>query len=278
MANRGRTWEVPAGDGGSFNVTAMSNGAAMVGIFAGSETLAASVNEGSTTAAIAGVLTCSWKDATNGIVKVVVNGSATSGLAPGYYKVKLEVTYSGAVLPFYYGWLRILPVPGSTPEPPTYISLQQLQDYAGDWLPTFQQGSEETNFLKQRARARSWLDEIIVSRSRVFALRFDLTYALYYASFPFGPVECPDQVITTYLANNDLIVRDRTIEINAYKSLAYICEKRISFDEDGEAYRRRGAWYHAKASQALRGYRCEIDTNADGTADIAFNLGVISMR
>ena len=50
------------------------------------------------------------------------------------------------------------------------------------------------------------------------------------------------------------------------------------FDEDSKAYEVRADWYHRKASQALRGYRCEIDINADGKADIAFNLGVFMFR
>jgi len=52
----------------------------------------------------------------------------------------------------------------------------------------------------------------------------------------------------------------------------------MSFDEAGEDYRKRANWYHRLASNALRGYRCELDTNGDGRTDIAFNLGVLTFR
>jgi hypothetical protein len=70
----------------------------------------------------------------------------------------------------------------------------------------------------------------------------------------------------------------RTIECVTYKTLAFICEKRVTFDEQGESYRQRAQWYHRKASNSLRRYRPALDTNGDGHPDIAFNLGVITFR
>src|ERR1017187_6722675 len=276
---RGNTWECPIGGSQAYTVTIFNrSGVAITGQYAGTEPLAATVWEGTTIVANAGVLTPSWASASLGTTNVVLNGSATAAMVPGYYKIMLEVTYSGQKSPYYNGWLRLTPIAAAGVEPPTYGVFQDLLDRAGDWLPRLMQESSETNFLFERGRARSWLDELIVNSSRVFAYRFDLSYALYYGSFPFGPVEAPDSVIVGYLAANDLLVKPRTIEIVTYKALALICEKRLSFDKDGEDYRKRAVWYHRLASNALRGYRCELDTNGDGKTDIAFNLGVLTFR
>jgi hypothetical protein len=282
MAQRGNTWELPLGDTQTYTVT-IFNGqnppAAITGQYQGTEPLPAYVWEGSNQVALTQVLYTTWQSGPAGTVSVTVYGPATLSLNQGYYRVRLDVVYNGQQSPFYNGWLHFLPIPGTAVEPPMYGTLQDLLNRAGDWLPRLQQSNTETDFLFERGRAREWLDEIVTNCSRVFAYRFDLNYALYYGSFPFGPVESPDSVIQGYLAANYLMVTGRTIECVAYKALALICEKRIEFDdEDGEAYRRRAVYYHAKASQAVRGYRCQLDTNNDGIADIAFNLGVLTFR
>jgi hypothetical protein len=287
MANRGNTWELPLGDGAIYDVNVVNGqGAVITGQYTGSEPLIATVWEGSNLTALPGVLSVTWSggtnppstNASNGITFVTVNGSATTGLTYGYYRVKLEVTYGGITSPYYYGWLKLTPVAASAVEKPTYNALADLLDKAGDWLPRMLQESQLTNFVAERARARSWLDDIIISRSRVFAYRFDLNYALYYGSFPFGPVEAPDQVIATYLASNYLIVKDRTIECVTYKALSYISEKRHGMPDSDIDWIRYSNWYALRASNAVKAYRAELDTNGDGYTDIAFNLGVLTFR
>jgi hypothetical protein len=261
-------------------------GNVIVGQYTGTEPLTATVWEGNDLTALPNVITVSWTGGTSsaavnaaaGLTFAVVNGGTTSSLTPGYYRVKLEVTYGGIVSPYYYGWLKLTPIPAGQAEAPTYNTLEDLLDKAGDWLPRMMQESSETNFARERARARSWLDDIIIARSRVFAYRFDLNYALYYGSFPFGPVESPDMVIANYLASNYLIVKDRTIEIVTYKALGYISEKRHSFDKPELDWTRYAVWYHRLADNSVKSYRAELDTNQDGYTDIAFNLGVFTFR
>lgn len=277
--NRGNTWICPAGDGQTYTVT-ITNGAgvAITGVYAGTETLTATVWQGSNLTPIANVAAVSWLSGTNGTTTVLL--TPPSNLAPGYYRIRLEVTYQSQKSPYYYGWIKVEAVAGSATAAATYGSYQDMVDLAGDWLLRLQQGDpgDETTFLRERAQAREWLDDIIVGSSRVFAYRFDLTYALYYGAFPFGPVESPDSVIKGYLDSNYLMIVPRTIECTSYKALAFACEKRVTFDESGEEYRRRAIYYHRKASNSLRRYRCQLDTNGDGNADIAFNLGVITFR
>jgi hypothetical protein len=278
MANRGNTWAVPAGEQDSFTVTVSNENGAITGQYQGTEPLPATVWRGSNLAPIAGMVTASWNTAADGTVDVVVSPDAAQ--APGFYRVRLSVTFGGQTSPFYFGWIRVEAVPGTASEPAVYGSYQDLVDHCGEWVNQLQQGeaADRTDFLTERARAREWMDDAIVANSRVFAYRFDLTYALYYGSFPFGPVEAPDSVMTQYLASDFLIVKPRTIEACSYKAAAFICEKRQTFDAKGDEYQRRAAWFHRKASNSLRRYRAELDTNADGVTDIAFNLGVITMR
>lgn len=282
MANRGNTWSIPTGESQTYSVSVVNGaGTVITGQYAGSEALEALVWEGSTIAPIANVLTNAWASPNggpNGQTTVTVTAATTASMLASYYRVRLSVTFAGQKSPYYYGWLRLLPSPGSATDAPTYNSLQDLLDKAGDWLPRLQQETGEANFVAQRARARSWLDDIIVGRSRVFAFRTDLAYALYYGSFPFGPVEAPDSVIAAYLASNFLMVDDHTREIVTYKALSLICENRMSFDATGDEFSRRASWYRKLASNSVRGYRPTLDTNADGKADIAFNLGVFTFR
>jgi len=279
MASPKNPWKCPAGDAQTYTVFVTNgSGATIVNTYAGTEPLTATVWQGSDLAPIAGVVSASWLSGPAGSTTVKLTPPAD--LAPGYYRVRLEVTYQGQKSPYYFGWIKVEAVAGSGAASPVYGSYQDMVDLAGDWLTRLQQGDpgDETTFLRERAMAREWLDDIIVSRSRVFAYRFDLTYALYYGSFPFGPVEAPDSVIAGYLASDFLQVVPRTIECTTYKALAFACEKRMTFDADGEAFRQRAIFYHRKASNSLRRYRCTLDTDGDGNADIAFNLGVLTFR
>jgi hypothetical protein len=279
MAQRGNTWSVPAGQTETFTV-AITGGAgnAIAGQYQGDEPLPVVVWEGSDLTPIAGVVSAAWQSGPSGLVQVDVSPPST--MTPGYYRCRLSVTYNGNTGPFYFGWIKVEAIPGTASEPPTYGALQDLIDRAGEWLTRLMQSGsgDVTNFVRERATAREWLDDVITGNSRVFAYRFDLTYALYYGSFPFGPVEAPDSVIAGYLASDYLQVVPRTIECVSYKALAFVCEKRQTFDEAGEQYRQRAQWYHRKASNSLRRYRPTLDTNGDGIADIAFNLGVITFR
>lgn len=277
--NRGNTWICPAGDAQTYTVTIVGGtGTAIANTYQGTEPFTVTVWEGSNLTPITSVASAQWLSASAGTVTVALNPPL--GMTPGWYRIRLEVTYAGQKSPFYYGWIKVDAVAGTGTEAPTYCSLQDLLDHSGDWLERLMQSGsgDQTNFVRERAKAREWLDDVIIGNSRVFAYRFDLTYALYYGSFPFGPVEAPDTVITNYLASNYLQVGPRTIECTSYKSLAYICEKRMTFDESGEDYRRRAGWYHEKASNSLRRYRATLDTNGDGVPDIAFNLGVLTFR
>jgi hypothetical protein len=278
MANRGNTWSVPAGESDSFTVTITGDAGPIVGQYDGTEPLPLVVWAGGNLAPINGIASASWLDPAAGTVQVGVGPPPS--MAAGYCRIRCSVTYRGATAPYYFGWIKVEQAPGTAAEGPVYGSYQDLADLAGDWLDRLMQGGagDQTNFLKERMRARSWLDDIIVGASRVYAYNFDITYALFYGSFPFGPVESPDVVLTNYLASDFLQIVPRTVECTAYKALAYICEKRVTFDAEGEQYHKRALYYHRRASNSLRSYRPTLDTDGDGKPDIAFNLGTLSFR
>jgi hypothetical protein len=276
---RANSWRLPAGETQIFQITlTKADGSAIVGQYTGTETIGATVWEGSNLAPIPSVVFPQWLDAANGVITVTVTPPAA--MTAGFYRVKLSVVYAGATSPFYLGWLQVDPVAGTGTAPAVYCTLQHLLDRSGGWLARLMQegAGDECNFLAERAMARAWLDDVIVGASRVDAYGGDLAYGLTTGSFPFGPVESPDSVLQGYLAADMLLIVPRTIECVAYKALGYICEKRSSFDETGEQYRQRAAYYHRKASNSLRSYRPCLDTDGDGTADIAFNLGIVSFR
>ena len=112
--------------------------------------------------AIAAVATLAptWKDATYGLVSVPVPGSATAGLAAGSYLVTVGLTDASADI--FEGILEVGYAAGTDTLPPVYCSYDDLLDYT-DWIGKLWTPKDLTGFARQRGRARSYLDDILVS-------------------------------------------------------------------------------------------------------------------
>jgi hypothetical protein len=278
MAAKPNMWSVPAGESESFRVTICNAAGPITGTYAGTEALTCVVWEGGNLAPIADVATAAWISGTDATVSVTI--APPADMAPGYYRLKLSVTFGGATSPAHYGWVKVEAIPGTAAEAAVYNTLQDLIDLGGEWVTGLMMSgaNDQANFLAERARARAWLDDLIVGQSRVLSYRLDLTFASDFGSFPFTPPEAPDATIRAYLAAGALMISSRTIEATGAKALEYVCRGRQTFDTKGDVFIGRANYFKRLASNAVRRYRCELDTDADGQCDIAFNLGTFSFR
>ena len=149
-----------------------------------------------------------------------------------------------------------------------------MMDLAAGWFGSLLVKNKYSNFLGERHRARTWLDDIIVGKSRPQSSQFDLATTSFY-----GLVEDEDAYIRDALDADGLLIDQAILEIVSYKALAFACESKIALEDTaGELWAKRARMCHARATNRLLCTRARIDTNADGAADVAFNLGVFTFR
>ena len=101
-----------------------------------------------------------WKDAAHGLVSVPVPGLATAALAAGSYLVSVGLADSSA--DFFEGLLEVGYAPGTDSLPPTCCSPDDVLDYRA-WIGKLWTPRDLTGFARQRGRARSYLDDPLVS-------------------------------------------------------------------------------------------------------------------
>jgi hypothetical protein len=246
--------------------------------YAGTEPLAVQCWHGDDTLNVPGLVTASWTGGNPAIGRAVLtlNGVATAGLNPDFFLLRLLVTQAAGTFTGWEGWLRLMDAPGVAVPPPTYCSLQDVQDVAGEWIVKLMVETGRTGFIADRARAREWMDKIIVNRFRPAAMT-DMAYLA--SGYSSGQLisELPDQYIVGLLANNQLMVNEDIREACAYYAVALICERQISWDKE-DTFHARARYFKAKAAQTVNSIVAQFDTNGDGNPDLASNLGVFSLR
>jgi hypothetical protein len=223
-------------------------------------------------------LTGEWSDAEECLFTIAVTASQTSALSPGVWPIDATILPAGggriAVLD---AWFEITEAPGVSTAPPVYGSLQDLFDFGGgEWLNQLRFNAGMANFTRQRARARTKLDDLILGAYRPWT-RYNGAPAAFLAASALGGGEGLDPTMKAYLAANKLIVTERTREICACYALEIICRGQFTFADD-DPFPQRANYFKALAGRAVKGYRVEIDTNDDDLPDFAFNLGVHSFR
>jgi hypothetical protein len=277
----GNLWKLPVGADEQYTLTMRDNTGKPITTYAGTETFPCTVWSGETLQAVSGVLSASWRvnPPIDGQVVATISGAGVlaSGLQAGFQQLRVMFAPNvGKSYPFYEGWIELGDVAGVTAPGPVYCTLTDMYRYAGDWIQALQSDKTTAGFLSERARARQWLDQVIVSKSRRFANRVDITLGN-----PWGPVESWDWWIQQQLDSNLLVRRPVLAEITARKAIGYSCEHQMSW-EDTDLWERRARYYHKTANNLLLGYRCEIDltgaNGVNGSATLAWNLGVSTFR
>ena len=256
--------------------------------YIGNETLAGQVWPGGLEAVVWSPA-LSWYSAGAGQVLVPIAGTQTAALAPSLYRFKIIVTDGGGSHDAFESQLEVLYSPGSVGAPPTYTSIDDLYTYA-DWILDLQASASQNvaGFLKQQGRARSWLDDMLVSRWKWNSYAPTPgtpgygSYSLYGGRDPFPSKWLRDQLATwpgppTTNPGIGLIVRDQTKEIVAKKAISLICASQIGRESDRD-YRKLARYFAREAEELAKVTRCEIDLNNDGYADLVIDLGSTNLR
>jgi len=254
------TWQVTPGIDAQWTLTVTGEDSNPITTYLGSEALTGSIRPGRAVAPVA-TLAPTWKDAANGLVSVPVPGSATAGLAAGSYLVTVGLADASADV--FEGILEVGYAAGTDTLPPVYCSYDDLLDYV-DWIGKLWTPKDLTGFARQRGRARSYLEDLLVS-----------------LLMGGGQDPYPSKWLRDQFANNSLIVRDQTKEITARLSTWYVCSPQLSRLEEEEVKLARAC--RREAEQLLKLYRAEIDLpdqsgHRDGYADIVINCGATSLR
>lgn len=248
--------------------------------YTGSESVRARVWKGDDMAVVSGVATATFNGtmATTGKTTVVVNGSATSALTPGWYRMVCEIQVSSSWYEYWAGFLLLKDAPGAATTPPVYCTLQQLLDIAGDWLPRLMSDTGRVDFLAERARAKSYIDRVILNHYRTNSGEGSNWFVAYAYSSPMYGAELPDAYLKGLIDGGTALMQNDDITLAAtYHALALICEKAFTF-ESGDPFQSRARFYNAKSQAMLCSTVAQFDTDADGDADFGIPLGRFSIR
>jgi hypothetical protein len=262
--------------------------------FLSSDVLAATVWAGEDQAPLL-TLVPTWVDVAAAIYQISLTNAQTAGLTVGTYRLQVTFTRSGRSGSIGNCRLEIQSAAGTAAAGATYATGEQLLMFA-PWIQDNLDDNDETNYLAQRVRARSWIDDIFVGRFKpggVWQLG-DAGSTAYFCSF--GIDQGPQKWLWDILAANTgkvpsvgppipgtiysgtaLICRDQVVEIVSKRALYYILSHQIS--KDGKnPYQRLARQFRAEADGLLKVLRAEIDLSGDGYGDFNINCGATSLR
>jgi hypothetical protein len=217
-----------------------------------------------------------WKDGIgwqSGQVQVTIGPAESALLEPnGTYLLIVTVSRGADTYPVWEGRLVCEPVPGST--------INQIKTYCtyadmlarGGWVAGQQALSiDQEGFYNQRLLARNWMDWIITQNwdgGQVSTMGDLSQSAFWFGGGGYRSIG-PDPYIINALAADQLIIRPRVVEACAHYALAEVGLAQLGSNDRIFSI---GQYHQVKAERALSGITAEIDTNADGQAEMFINL------
>jgi hypothetical protein len=271
------TLEVEAGSAAAWSLTIHAEGTGLpVEGYDGTEALSADVWPGDDLPALFHPAV-TWVDAAAAKIRIALAPSSTASLAGGRYQLRARVTPAGDGLPraLFRAWLDVRSTPGTGTARPVYGTADEMLRLA-PWLTSLQAETDQSNFAEARADAREWLDGIILERwaglypGRSFARQDTFDW-----STP-GATVAPAWMRAA-LAADGLLVRPAVARACACYAIAEACEPQLGKLE-GTSYQALGRRMRYQAEQLVRTLRAEVDTNADGLAEYAIDLGGFRIR
>lgn len=211
-------------------------------------------------------------DAGAGQFQLRLPSATTATLAPSLYRLVLSarlLTDAESVRrPI--GFVRVLPAPGTTTAPlKVYCTLDDCLQYA-PWLLDLvtSDPSMQSDLAEQRARARAWLDDVILAADRPAAAYgaaspSDPSFSPRWGMGAFGDTG-PNPWLRAQLNDDKLIVRPLTREITARKAISLLSEPQTGAACGGGAtpYQLLAQKYEAVANALVAGYVAEINTTS----------------
>jgi len=252
------------------------DGTVPTGIFLGTDTLTASVWQGTNETALL-TPTATWISATKATYQVTFQNADSAALAIGQYYLQAFATRAGtparttALLPRGTS-LTILAAPGSSfTAAPTYISITDVRKIA-PWIDDLVVPDNDTGFDSQLADSRSWLDEIILRNYRGGNVSLLGYHGFALDAWYTGGgrrTSLTNRWLFTSLQSNQLLVTPRVKQICAYFALSKICESMIT--KSGQ-YVALASRFRFEAESLLSSTTVEIDVNGDGFGEVPINL------
>lgn len=262
-----------------YQITLVDESGNVVTTFLGSETLSATIWAGDSEASLA-TPTASWISAPAGTIKLAVSAANIAALAVGWYRLSLAIVSGGRTYDAFQGVLQIVEAAAAAIVPPAYTTLADLRTYA-PWIEELEILDSSGGFAREQGRARSWLDDILVSRWKPTTAMPQLGQPGWGAWLMGGAGmndPLPSKWFRDQLALNTLIVRDQVKEICAKKAIAYICDSQLGRDSK-TPFQDLARRFHRDSDQLVKVLRAEIDLlPQDGFADLVVNCGATNLR
>jgi len=206
--------------------------------------------------------TVAWDDASLGQLKVTIDGTDTTGLVPGDYRLLITIALDSGGSRAHRHRVRFLPAPGSATAGRTYVSADDVHRYAPAWFADLQTRTDQSGFAEQRHEASLWLDERIIDRFSSTWRKFgEVTYRI------------KRKTIRDWLDANALIVTQPVREIVARYTVAIVCEGQVGSETD-HPYWEIARFNRELAETKLRQLTVELDTSGDGKADRLVSMGL----
>lgn len=241
--------------------------------YTGTELLAGSVRSGRDSPPLI-VLAPTWIDATQGLIKLPIPGSATAALDVGRYLVQVSLANGSADL--FEGYLSIQYSPGTAADLPVYGTYGDILDCA-PWIEKLQKNTDTAGFVRQRNQARTWFDDLIQ--------RHDNGGSGGSTDFAFVPGESfggslgigyrdgrRSRELQSWLDANRLDVTAPVIDAVTSYAIALICQRQVS-SAGSDPYAQQASRWMDRAETTAMEITAEIDSNGDGVNDYAVRLG-----
>jgi hypothetical protein len=217
-------------------------------------------------------------------VQLYFDASLTAALSAGRYPVMLKVNddQAGARV----ATLIVIDGPGAGTTPPIYGSRKGMLDEA-PYLEQLQSNEDLRGYTDQLARARRWIDRMLLSRAEHAIYDQSMAHGPYVmvdpipitAGYDGGPLygrsvypdtTGRDQVASVKAAlDADQLMRDDGVidEIATIYAVGLVLMREVSNDTNGVPYRTHGLTSRGRAMTMLAGYTAMLDTDEDGVAD-----------
>jgi hypothetical protein len=228
-----------------------------------------------------------WLDAVAATYRVSFSNAQTAALLPEIYRMMTTASRGGRSAVIGNVRLEVLSAAGSAASIPVYGTYADMLLYCS-WIGDLQDDSDEAGFLGQRGRARSWLDDILVSRFK-WGGGGQLGDPGSFSFFSGGGGGSGDpwqtKTFRGYLAANTgvagttaLICYDQVREIVSRRAIYHVLDAQVNRTDGSNPFKSLGREYRNEADGLVKLLRAEIDTTGTGYATYIINCGATDLR
>lgn len=264
---------------------AISDGTPATGLFQNTDTITAKMWQGQDLTPIA-TPGASWIDANAAQFQLSFNDADSASLEFAVYAIQCWASRSGrtvALLPSG-STIEILATPGLASSPPVYCTYQDMETEC-NWIGQYQAANDQTGFAAQRAKARLWMDSLILRAAPVSGPGSLISRQSWW-SWSYGGVDprngtglALDTVLRGYLDSNKLVLTgpqgQGIVTACACYALALVLRSQLGMNDSQKKL--AGYFAHRANNEAAR-VIAEIDIDGSGHPAYAISLGTTNTR